>query len=98
MKSCRLVALDKCPDVRSIGIGDIMIRLVCKILLIVAGKEATRSCGMDQLCSGLEAGIKGGIYHTRSMWDAHVDDDQPWGILMIDARNAFNEGNRKMIV
>lgn len=32
------------------------------------------------------------------MWDAHVDDDQPWGILMIDTRNASNEWNRKMMV
>ena len=75
-----------------------MRRLVCKILLIVAGKEPTRACGTDQLCSGLEAGIEGGIHHARSMWDAHVDNDQPWGILMIDARNAFNERNWKMIV
>ena len=96
--SCRLVALDKCPCVRLIGIGDIMRRLVCKILLIVAGKEATRACGTYQLCSGLEAGIEGGIYHARSMWDTHVEDDQPWGILMIDVRNAFNEGNQKMMV
>ena len=98
MTSCRLAALDKCPGVRPIGIGDITRRLVCKILLIVTGKEATRACGTDQLYSGLEARIEGGIHHARSMWDAHVDDDQPWGILMIDARNAFNEGNRKIIV
>jgi len=39
MTSCRLVALDKCPGVRPMGIGDIMRQLVCKILLIVAGKE-----------------------------------------------------------
>ena len=75
-----------------------MRRLVCRIMLLVAGKGATRACGTDQLCSGLEAGIEGREHHPRSMWDAHVDDDQPWGILMIDARNAFNEGNWKMMV
>ena len=75
-----------------------MRRLVCRIMLLVAGKGATRACGTDQLCSGLEAGIEGREHHPRSMWDAHVDDDQLWGILMIDARNTFNEGNRKLMV
>ena len=60
MMSHRLVVLDKYPCVRPIGIGDIMRRLVSKFLLIVAGKETTRACGMYQLCSELEAGIKRG--------------------------------------
>ena len=67
----RLVGLDKCPGVRPIGKGDILRRLLCKTLLIVVGKEATRAYGTDQLCSGLEAGIEGGIHHMRSMWDEH---------------------------
>ena len=54
----RLVGLDKCPGVRPIGIGDILRRLVCKVLLIVVENETTRACGTDQLCSGLEAGIQ----------------------------------------
>ena len=28
----------------------------------------------------------------------HADDEEPWGVLLIDTRNAFNEGNRKQIV
>ena len=94
----RLVGLDKCPGVRPIGIGDILRRLLCKTLLIVVGKEATRACGTDQLCSGLEAGIEGGIHHMRSMWDEHEGDEEEWGVLLIDAKNAFNEGNRKMML
>ena len=72
----RLVGLDKCPGVRPIGIGDILRRLLCKTLLIVVGNEATRACGTDQLCSGLEAGIEGGIHHMRSMWDEHEGDKE----------------------
>ena len=56
----RLVGLDKYPGVRPIGIGNILRRLVCKVLLIVVGNEATRACGTDQLCSRLEARIEGG--------------------------------------
>ena len=94
----RLVGLDKCPGVRPIGIGDILRRLFAKVLLIVVGKEATRACGTDQLCCGLEAGIEGGIHHMRSMWDEHDNDEEDWRVLLIDAKNAFNEGNRKMML
>ena len=45
-------------------------------LLIVVGKEVTRACGTDQLCSGLEAGIEGGIHHMRLMWDEHEGDKE----------------------
>ena len=63
----RLVGIDKYPGVRPIGIGDILRRLFAKVLLIVVGKEATRACGIDQLCCGLEAGIERDIHHMRSM-------------------------------
>lgn len=52
---CRLVGLAKCTGVRPIGIGDILRRLICKFLLVVVGKEATKACRTDQLSSGLEA-------------------------------------------
>ena len=69
------------------------------MMLIVVGKEATRACGIDQLCNGLEAGIEGGIHHMRSLWDEHdKEKNDTWGVLLIDARNAFNEGNRKMMM
>ena len=75
-----------------------MRRLVYKILLIVAGKEATRVYGTDQLSSELLAGVEGGIHHIRYMWNAHVDYEEAGVILMIAVRNTFNEGNRKMMV
>ena len=94
----RLVGLDKYRGVRPIGIGDILRRLLCKTLLIVVGKETTRVYGIDQLCSGLEAGMEGGIHHMGSMWDEHEGDKEEWGVLLIDAKNPFNEVNRKMII
>ena len=55
-----LDSLDRYPGVRPICIGDILRRLMCKVLLIVVGNEATSDCGTDQLCSELEAGMGGG--------------------------------------
>ena len=79
----RLVGLDKCPGVRPIGIGNILRMLLCKTLLIVVDKEATRACGTDQLCSGLEAVIKGGIHHMRLIWDEDEGDEEEWGYFLL---------------
>ena len=95
----RLVGLDKCPGVRPIGIGDILRRLLYKMMLFVLDNEAAMVYGTDQLCSGREARIEGGIHHMRSLWDEHEkDEDDTWGVLLIDARNMYNEGNRKMMI
>ena len=60
----RLIGLDKCPGVRPIGSGDIFRRTFCKCLLAVTKSEATRACGIDQLCGGLEAGMEGATHHV----------------------------------
>ena len=54
--------LDKCPGVRPVGIGEILRRLCSKCLLEACGDDVTEKCGRHQLCSGLGAGIEGGIH------------------------------------
>jgi hypothetical protein len=93
LKAGRLVALDKCPGIRPVGIGETWSRLFAKCVLSIAKSEAKEACGVDQLCGGLEAGIEGGIHAMRSLWKAH-EEEEKWGFLLVDARNAFNEGNR----
>ena len=74
-------------------------RLLYKVMLIVVGKEVTRACETDQLCSEIEVGIERGIHHMQSLWDRHEKNENDfWGFLLIDARNTFNEGNRKMMI
>ena len=90
---CRLIGMKKCPGVRPIGIGEMLRRMLCKVLLLVAGKEATQACGTDHLCGGLEAGIEGTMHHVRNVWDANLNEEDSWGVLLKDKRNAFNEGN-----
>jgi hypothetical protein len=52
---------------------------------------------MDQLCAGLEAGIEGGIQAMHLLRDQHASEEE-WGFLLVDARNAFNEGNRTVML
>ena len=54
----RLVSLEKCSGVRPICIGDILIRLVYKVISIVVVNEANRACDTDPLCSGLKNTIE----------------------------------------
>jgi hypothetical protein len=89
----RLLAIDKCPGIRPIRIGETWRRAIAKCILHVAGKEAKEACGIDQLCAGLESGIEGAIHAMQHMWETNKAEEE-WGFLLIDAKNAFNEQNR----
>jgi hypothetical protein len=86
----RLLALDKCPGIRPVGIGETWRQAIAKCIFKVAGKEAKETCGIDQLCAGLESGIEGGIHAMSHMWEQHKMEED-WGFLLIDASNVFNE-------
>ena len=38
-------------------------------------------------------GIEGGIHTVKLLWKQHAQEED-WGFLVIDVRNAFNEENR----
>ena len=65
----RLVALDKCPGTRPVGIGEIFMRAWAKMGLVVAGSDATAACGDHNLCAGLPAGIEGAVHAVQRVWD-----------------------------
>jgi hypothetical protein len=66
MMANRLVALDKQPGTRPVGIGEIYRRLWAKCLLKAIGSQATAACGNYNLCAGLQAGIEGAIHAVRA--------------------------------
>ena len=55
--SGRLIALDKQPNIRPVGVEETWRRMMAKCLLRVAGPEAKAVCGTTQLSGGVEAGI-----------------------------------------
>ena len=57
LMECRLVALDKRPGVRPMGIGETLCRDLAKLVMRAAGDQANTACGNLQLCAGLESGI-----------------------------------------
>ena len=68
-------------------------RLAAKCVILIAGGEAKLACGAKQVGAGLEAGIEGAIHHIAELWDELGHEDE-WGVLLVDARNAFNEADR----
>jgi hypothetical protein len=76
-----------------VGAGETWRRLFAKVVLRIAGGEAKEACGIDQLCAGLEAGIEGGIHAINQLWREFAGHED-WGFLLVDAKNAFNELNR----
>ena len=90
--SSRLIALDKCPDIRPIAIGEELRRIVFKALAFATGSDVAELCGVSQLCSGLEAGIEGAVHAIRELFEDNRGSC--WGVLLVDAKNAFNSLNR----
>eukprot|EP00957_Ditylum_brightwellii_P134504 10254160-Ditylum_brightwellii.AAC.1 len=84
-----LIGLDKCPRVCPVEIGEALQQLAVKSVLFVCGDAVTEACGANQLCAGLWSGIEGGIHTMDDLWGDYRDDDD-WGILLVDAKNAFN--------
>lgn len=97
LMSGRLVALDKCPGIRPIGIGELWRRLISKCFLKVAGPQAKEACSIDQLCAGLEAGVEGGVHAMTEAWK-RMEHEESIGVVLVDARNAFNEQNREVML
>jgi hypothetical protein len=93
----RLLALDKCPGIRPIGIGKTWWQAIVKCILKFAGKDAKETCGIDKLCFGLESGIEGGIHVMNHVWELHSMEEE-WGFLLIDIFNAFNEQHQTQML
>ena len=95
--ACRLVPLDKGedkmgnPGVRPIGIGEILRRLVGKVLMGCIRKDIIAAAGPLQTCSGLKAGIEASIHSMREIFE----DEETEAMLLVDAENAFNNLNRR---
>ena len=92
LMSSRLIALDKCPGVRPIAIGEILRRIICRSIVMATRNDIADLCGVDQLCSGIKGGIEGAFHAMKELFEAKRASG--WGLLLVDANNAFNSLNR----
>ena len=68
MMSGRLVAPDKKPGVRPVGVGETWRHLMEKCVLRVTGQEAKDVCGTEHPAGGVEEGIEGEIHSMVLIW------------------------------
>ena len=86
----RLIPLNKNPGVRPIGICETVRRIVGKAVLNVTKADIQSAVGPLQLCAGHDAGCEAAIHAMRKIFD----DEETEGVLLVDAKNAFNSLNR----
>ncbi|ETW95667.1 MAG: hypothetical protein ETSY2_47825 [Candidatus Entotheonella gemina] len=90
--ACRLIALNKNPGARPIGIGDTARRIIAKAVLFIAASDIQNAAGCLQLCGGQMSGIEAAVHATRSAFES----DDVEAVLLVDATNAFNHINRQV--
>ena len=89
----RLIALDKCPGVCPIGIGETLRCVVGKAVCYATRVDVELACSSDQLCGGVRSGNEGATHAMTSLLLQH-GATSGWGVLLVDASNAFNSLNR----
>ena len=89
--SCRLVALDKCPGVRPIGIGEVPRCIIAKTILIDVRYDIQSAVGSLQLCAGQISGVEAAVQAVRESFQKEETE----AVLLVDAHNAFNCLNHK---
>ena len=89
--ACRLIALDKRPGVRPIGIGETARRIVGKAILTTIRDDIQEAAGPLQLCAGQEAGCEAAVHAVRQMFESPDTE----AAILVDASNAFNSLNRE---
>ncbi len=89
--ACRLIALDKCPGVRPIGIGETARRIIGKAILHIVREDIQEVAGSSQLCAGQKSGSEAAVHAIRKIFKKEETE----AVLEIDATNAFNRLNRQ---
>lgn len=93
LMSGRLIALDKNPGVRPIGVGECLRRFIGKCVAETTKTDLSVVCGASQLACGTAAGIEGAVHAVSDLFAENKDDGS--GLLLMDAANAFNSLNRR---
>ena len=91
--ACRSIPLSKNPGVRPIGIGEVLRRIIGKVVMATLRNDITASAGNFQLCAGQKSGCEIAIHSGNEIFA----EEETQGLLQIDTNNAFNSINRNVL-
>ena len=86
-----IIALDKCPGVRPIGIGETARRIMGKAIAAAINDDIQDAAGPLQVCAGHLSGCEAAVHAMRQVFEAPDTD----AVILVDASNAFNSLNRQ---
>ena len=73
--ACRLIALDKCPGARPIGVGEVPRRILSKVMAVATSEDVEEICGTCIQLSGLKAGIEGAVHAKKDLYEENSGTD-----------------------
>jgi len=92
LTACRLIPLSKAEGgVRPIGIGEVLRRIIGKMIGWVLKSDIQEAAGPLQACTGIEGGAEAAVHAMKEIFLYEESD----AVILVDAKNAFNSLNRK---
>ena len=92
--ACRLIPLDRKPGLRPVGVGEVLQRIAGKAVMMLFKNDITYAAGALQLSAGQDAEVEAVVH---AMPDSFSEENTQ-AVLLIDAENAFNSINRKVML
>ena len=92
--SNQLLALDKNPGIRPIGIGECLRRVIGKTVTQKFKSLLTETAGPLQLAAGHLSGSEAAVHEARALFE----DNETDCTLLVDAENAFNKLKRQVVL
>ena len=93
LMASRLVPLNKNPGLRPIGVGEVLRRIMGKVVMSTLSEDVVRASSITQMC-GRSSGSEGAIHAMRRMYE----NDNTDAVILVDAANAFNNLNREALI
>ena len=91
--ACRQIPLDRKPGLRPVGVGEVLRRIAGKAVMMLFKNDITYAAGALQLSAGQDAEVEAVVH---AMPDSFSEENTE-AVLLIDAENAFNSINRKVM-
>ena len=87
LAACRLIALDKCPGIRPVGVGETVRRVIEKAIATAISNDIQEAAGTLQDCGGHLSGCEAAVHAMHRVCQSSSTE----AVILVDAYNAFNE-------